>query len=50
LFAVGVGFLRGIASWIGGPLAEAGSDLATSAITLADLASTLRSGSGMLRP
>jgi len=47
LYAIGLGLLAGIASWVGGPLAEAGSNLAASAVALADLASTLHSGSSM---
>jgi hypothetical protein len=47
LYAIGLGLLAGIASWVGGPLAEAGSGLVTSAMGLADLASTLHSGSSM---
>jgi hypothetical protein len=50
LYAIGLGLLSGIASWIGGPLAQAGSGLAASAVTLADLAGTLRCGSKVLSP
>jgi hypothetical protein len=50
LYVIGLGLLSGIASWVGGPLAQAGSGLAASAVTLADLASTLRSGSKVLSP
>jgi hypothetical protein len=50
LYVIGLGLLSGIASWIGGPLAQAGSGFAASAVTLADLASTLRSGSKVLSP
>jgi hypothetical protein len=48
LYAIAVSLLSGIASWIGGPVAQAGSGLVASAVSLADLANTLRSGSGML--
>ncbi len=50
LAALGVAFLAGMAGWIGGPLAEAGSGLAASALDLAQFASNLQSGSDLLPP
>jgi hypothetical protein len=50
LVAVIVAFLNGFASWVSGPLAEAGSDLLASLLSLAQLAGNLQSGSDILSP
>jgi hypothetical protein len=50
LVAIGMAFLTGLASWIGGPLAESDSDLVASALSLAELAGDLQSGSDILSP
>ncbi len=48
LGALGLAFVAGLAGWIGGPLAGAGSDLMASALNLAEFASRLQSGSDLL--